>query len=184
MELQVIGKNIDLKPDIRQYIDKKLSKLDRHLNNIKEASIEITVEQTKSPQQRYIAQITFHTNGTIMRSEERANDILKAIDKASAVMDRQIERYKGKRFNKKGSVSIARSAPLSEKLPSEIPVEEAQQVVKIKRFAVRMMSEDEAIEQMELLGHDFFLFLNNGGKLNLLYRRKDKNYGLIEPIIG
>lgn len=93
-------------------------------------------------------------------------------------MERQVERFKGKRYTKKGNVSVARTGTTPE------AGEDLGKVVKIKQFAVKTMAVDEAIEQMELLGHDFFLFLNNeGGKLNLLYRRKDKNYGLIEPKI-
>jgi putative sigma-54 modulation protein len=177
MELKVIGKNIDLTPDLRSYVQKKLGKLNRHLTNIIEAKVEISEEKTRSPQQRFIAQVTIDSSGTLLRGEERANDFFKAIDGVASVMERQVERYKGKKYVKKGNLSLARSGTVEE------PVEEKiGQVVKIKQFNVKLMTADEAIEQMELLGHDFFLFLNNsGGKLNLLYRRKDKNYGLIEP---
>jgi len=177
MELKVIGKNIELTPELDRYIQQKLGKLSRHLNNIIEAKIEIAAEKTRSPQQRFIAQVTVDSSGTLLRGEERGDDLFKAIDGVAAVMERQVERYKGKRYTKKGNVSIARTGTAV-----EAGAESTGKVVKVKQFAVKLMAVDEAIEQMELLGHDFFLFLNSeGGRLNLLYRRKDKNYGLIEP---
>ena len=182
MEFQIIGKNIELKTEVRRYVEKKLGTLNRHLGDFSEAKIEIAAEKTKSPQQRFVVQVTFHINGTILRGEERGDEVTTAIDKVVEIMDRQIARYKGKQQNKKGNVSVARSVPAGKE--AEAPAEESdtQKLVKVKRFDVKMMSVDEAIEQMELLGHDFFLFRNNeNGKLNLLYKRKDKNYGLIDP---
>ena len=177
MELQVTGKNVELTPELKRYIEKKLGKLNRHLSNILEAKIEIAEQKTRSPEQRFIAQVTVNSSGTLLRGEERGEDLLNAIDKVSAIMQRRIESYKGKHYNKKGNTSFARQAPAAEIIP-----EPGYKVVKVKQFAVRMMPSGEAIEQMELLGHDFFLFLNNeSGKLNLLYRRKDKDYGIIEP---
>jgi putative sigma-54 modulation protein len=179
MELKVTGKNIDLTADLNKYIQQKLGRLDRHLKKkIIEAKVEISEEKTRSPQQRFIAQVTINSNGTLLRAEERGDDLFKAIDKAAGVMERQVERYKGKRYAKKGNISFARSGT------AEIGEAETGKVVKVKQFAVKLMAVDEATEQMELLGHDFFLFLNSdGGQLNLVYRRKDKNYGLIEPKI-
>jgi putative sigma-54 modulation protein len=93
-------------------------------------------------------------------------------------MERQIERYKGKRYNKGRGSSLARGGFKEEIEPAPPP----RKVVRVKRFAVKPMSVAEAVDQMELLGHDFFLFFNaDSEKLNLLYRRKDGNYGLIEP---
>jgi putative sigma-54 modulation protein len=176
MELQITGKNIELTPELRRYIERKLGKLDRHLPGIREVKVEIAEQKTKSPLQRFIAQVTAESSGIFLRGEERGDDLLNAFDRAATVMDRQVERYKGKRHSKKGSASPRTIAALS--------ADETQtnQLVKKKQFKVKLMSADEAIEQMELLSHDFFLFLNNeNGKLNLVYRRKDKNYGLIEP---
>ncbi len=179
MELQVTGKNIDLTPELKSYIEKKLGKLNRHLSNLLEAKIEVAEQKTRSPKQRFIAQVTVNSSGTLLRGEERGEDLLTAIDKVSAIMKRRIEGYKGKHYNKKGNTSLARQAPVTETLP-----EPDHKVVKVKQFAVKMMPVNEATEQMELLGHDFFLFLNNeSGKLNLLYRRRDKDYGLIEPML-
>jgi putative sigma-54 modulation protein len=179
MELQITGKNIELTPTVRQLIEQKLGKLARHLSNITEYKVEISEEKTKSPQQHFVVQVTIDSNGTLLRGVERGEDLPIAINKVAAVMNRQIEHYKGKLYEKGRKSSLARS---------EFEEETAQpprKVVKVKRFAVKPMSVAEAIDQMELLGHDFFLFFNaDSDELNLLYRRKDGDYGLIEPEIG
>ncbi len=181
MELQITGRNIELSPAVRRYIERKLGKLNRHLPNIIESKVEIFEEKTKSPQQHYVAQVTIDSSGTRLRGEERGEDLFTAIDKVAAVMNRQIEHYKGKLHKKGRGSSLARS-----ELPEETETAPPpRKVVRVKRFAVKPMSVAEAIDQIELLGHDFFLFLNaDTEELNLLYRRKDDNYGLIEPELG
>ncbi|MCD6300078.1 MAG: ribosome-associated translation inhibitor RaiA [Dehalococcoidales bacterium] len=181
MELQITGKNLELLPAVRRYIERKLGKLGRHLPNITESKVEISEEKTKSPQQRFVVQVTVDSSGTLLRGEERGEDLFTAIDRVAEVMERQIEHYKGKLYEKGRGSSLARSG-FSEEVTEEQPRGE---VVKTKRFAVKPMPVDEAIGQMELLGHDFFLFFNaDNEELNLLYRRKDGNYGLIEPELG
>jgi len=178
MELQITGKNIELTPALRQLIERKLGKLSRHLPNIKEQKVEIYEEKTKSPEQHFVVEVTLDSNGTLLRGVERGEDLLKAVNKVAAVMDRQIERYKGKLYDKGRGSSLARSELDEEAEAAQLP----KRVVKVKRFVVKPMSVAEAIDQMELLGHDFFLFFNAGSEeLNLLYRRQDGNYGLIEP---
>ena len=180
MELQITGKNIDLSPAVRRYIERKLGKLSRYLPNITESKVEIFEEKTKSPQQRFVVQVTIDSGGTLLRGEERAEDLFAAIDKVATIMGRQIEHYKGKLYEKRRGSSLARS-----EFSEEIETPPQRKVVKVKRFAVKPMSVAEATDQMELLGHDFFLFFNDDTeKLNLLYRRKDGNYGLIEPELG
>ena len=181
MELQVTGKNVDLSPTVRHYVERKLGKVSRHLPNIIGAKVEIAEEKTKSPQERFVVLVTVDSSGTLFRSEERAKDLFTAIDKVAATINRQIEHYKGKRYGKGKGSSLARGE-FSEEGVTAQPL---QKVVKVKRFAVKPMPVAEAIDQMELLGHDFFLFFNVDGEgLNLLYRRKDGNYGLIEPELG
>ena len=179
MELQLISKNVQLAPEVRHYIERKLGKLGHHLPNITESKVEVSEEKTKSPQQRFVVQVTIESSGTMLRGENKGENLLEAIDKVVATMDRQIEHYKGKLYDKRRGSSFARSE-FSEKAETTPP-----SVVKVKRFAVKPMSVAEAIDQMELLGHDFFLFFNTDNEgLNLLYRRKDGNYGLIEPELG
>ena len=181
MELQITGKNMELSPTVRQYIERKLGKLNRHLPKIIESKVEISEEKTKSPQQHFVVQATIDSNGTLLRSQERGENLFTAIDKVVEVMNRQIERYKGKLYEKGRGSSLARGG-LDEEAVEEEPV---GKVVKVKQFAVKPMSVAEAIDQMELLGHDFFLFFNADDEgLNLLYRRKDGNYGLIKPELG
>jgi len=181
MELQITGKNVEISPEVRQYIERKLGKLSRHLRNIMESKVEISEEKTKSPQQHFVVQATIDSNGTLLRSQERGASLFAAIDKVVEVMDRQIERYKGKLYEKGRGSSLAKGG-LSEEVAKE---ETVSNVVKIKQFVVKPMSIDEALEQMELLGHNFFLFFNaEEERLNLLYRRRDGNYGLIKPELG
>jgi putative sigma-54 modulation protein len=178
MELQITGKNMELSPEVRRYIESKLGKLSRHLPEIGESRVEIVEEKTKSPEQHFVVQITVNSNGTLLRGEERGSDLLTAINKVAAVIDRQIEHFKGKRARRrKGAARETRNQP-EQKLPPPT------QVVKVKRFVIQPMSVTEAIDRMELLDHAFFLFLNEDTEeLNLIYRRRDNNYGLIESEI-
>jgi len=176
MELQITGKNVELTPTLRQLIGRKLGKLSRHLPNIQEQKVEIYQEKTKSPEQHFVVQVTIDSNGTLLRGVERGEDLPRAINKVAAVMDRQIERYKGKLYEKGRGNSLARGES------NKRVARPHKKVVKVKRFVVKPMSVTEAIDQMELLGHDFFLFFNAASEeLNLLYRRQDGDYGLIEP---
>ena len=178
MELQITGKNVELSPAARSYIKRKLGKFNHHLPNIIESKIEVSEEKTKSPQHHFVVQVTINHSGTLLRGEERGENLYTAIDKVKEVVERQIEHYKGKLYNKGKGSSLTRSE-LSQAIETAQPME---RVAKVKRFAIKPMSVAEAIDQMELLGHDFFLFFNaETEELNLLYRRKDGNYGLIEP---
>ncbi|MFQ5997330.1 MAG: ribosome hibernation-promoting factor, HPF/YfiA family [Dehalococcoidales bacterium] len=180
MELQITGKNMELTAATHHYIERKLGKLNRHLPNIMEAKVEITDEKTKSPQQHFVVRVTVAGNKTSFHGEERGQDLFQAIDKVTAIMTRQLEHYKGKRYEKGRGNSFARG-----EFSEETETIKAPQVVKVKRFAIKPMSVTEAAEQMELLGHSFFLFLNaDTEEFNLLYQRKDGNYGLIEPELG
>jgi len=181
MELEITGQNIEISPAVRRYTERKLGRLNRHLPNIITSKVEITEEKTKSPQQHYLVQMTLDSSGTLLRGEERGEDLFTAIDKVAAIMDRQIEHHKGKLYEKGRGNSLVRNE-FVEGTEATVP---PSKVVRVKRFTVKPMSVTEAIDQMELLGHDFFLFFNADTEgLNLLYRRKDGNYGLIEPELG
>ena len=177
MELQITAKNIGLTPTVRQLIESKLGKLGRHLPDIREYNVEIAREKTKATNQNFVVQLTIDSHGTLLRGAERGEDLPAAIKKVASVINRQIERYKGKLYEK------GRGTSPKDKLEEEAPP--VGKVVKVKRFTVKPMSAAEAIDQMELLGHDFFLFFNaDSEELNLLYRRHDGDYGLIEPEMG
>jgi len=177
VELQITGKNLELSEEIRRYAQKKIGKLNRYLPSITDSKVEITEEKTKSPQHRFVVQVTINSKGTLLRGEERAEDLHTAIDNVASVMNHQIERYKGKLY-KRGKKTSRLKGELATQLSE---TEGLPEIVKAKRFVVKPMFEEEAAKQMELLGHDFFLFAHAAtGKLNLLYRRQDGNYGLIE----
>jgi putative sigma-54 modulation protein len=126
--------------------------------------------------------VTLDSKGVLIRAQEKSKDMRAAVDRVVDVLSKRIERYKGKRYDKSRGVSFARQGAAIEE---EEEVEAAKRVVKTKRFLVKPMPIDEAMSQMELLGHDFFLFLDaDTERLNLLYRRDDGDYGLIEPEQG
>jgi putative sigma-54 modulation protein len=177
MDLVITGKNMEISERIRDYVEKKASRLDRYLHTIDEASLELTRASAKSAEDRHIAQLTVRAKGTILRAEERSADVFTAFDAVLDKMYRQIVRYKTRRRTR-GRAQEEELLPPLEEYEEEAP----KQIVRTKRFLVLPMDEEEAAEQMELLGHDFFLFLNtNTGDLNIIYRRRDGDYGLIEP---
>jgi putative sigma-54 modulation protein len=182
MKLQIIAKNnVEVSETIQAYVEKKISKLGRYLPTIDEGKVEICREGTKLPEQRFTVQVTLDSRGVLIRAQEKSKDMRTAIDKVVDVLSKRIERYKGKLYDKSRGISFARQGAAIEEEEIEAP----KTVVKTKRFLVKPMTVDEAISQMELLGHNFFLFLDaDTERLNLLYRRDDGNYGLIEPEQG
>ncbi|MGC9334035.1 MAG: ribosome hibernation-promoting factor, HPF/YfiA family [Anaerolineae bacterium] len=181
MELIIKGKNVEVTDRLRDYVEKKIGKLDRYLPSISEAWVELSSEGTKAAADRQVCQITVRSNGTILRAEERSDDMFSSIDNVLDKMYRQIARYKGKRRNRWRGSSVT-PEPLPIELEEEEIEEETSDIVRVKRFAMAPMQPEEAVEQMELLGHDFFVFFNaDEGRINVLYRRKGGNYGLLQP---
>ena len=181
MQLVIKGKNIEITDWLREYVEKKVGKLDRYLPSISEARVELSVHKAKSAHDRQIAQLTVRSNGIILRAEEKSDDMFAAIDTVLEKMYRQITRYKGKREHR-GRVEQGEPVPVAE---TDLAPEPERTVVRVKRFMVQPMTHEEAIEQMELLGHDFFLFYNSESEsINVLYRRGDGNYGLLQPEIA
>lgn len=189
-KVEVQARNLNMGQRLEEYVTKKAEKLDRYLPTIEETRVELSfVKSARSATDRYVAQITVRGKGFILRTEERADDIRAAFDTSLDKMQRQIERYKGKHYHGRGD---GRSA--AEVVPVETTVEEVGEleeelepvIVRRKRFTLLPMNEAEALEQMKLLGHDnFFIFYNaEANKINVLYRRRDGSYGLIEPEIG
>jgi putative sigma-54 modulation protein len=184
MEMHVTGKNMELSPEVRDYITRKMSKINRFLPDIIAFDVVASAEMTRSPEQRFIVQVTIDNHGTLIRGEERGQDIHSAIDKVFEVMSRQIEHYKGKLPYAKGRrpMSIRTNTTEAVEAVEAESEDTGPRVVKNKRFEVKPMSMEEAIDQMELLGHDFFLYYNpDTNNVNLVYKRKVGNYGLIEP---
>ena len=175
MEVSIFTRNMEMTPRLREYVEQKVDKLDRYLPWIDEARVELKVENARSANHRQVAQLTVRARGKILRAEERTNDMFTSIDAVLDKMYRQIARYKGKRKD--------RWHAGVEELPIEEESEESLgEIVRVKRFEVRPMSAEEAVEQMELLGHRFYVFVSaEENAVNVVYRRDDGNYGLLQP---
>jgi len=180
MELIVKSRNLEVTDYLRQYVEKKIGKLDRYLPSLIDARVELASEDTKTAGEVYIAQVTLRTDKTILRSEERTGDIFASVDAVLDKLYRQIVRYKGRRQDRfRGRTE---TPPIAAEEVEELEEGETGRIVRRKRFQALPMDELEAIEQMELLGHDFFVFNHaQTGQIAVVYRRKDGNYGLIEP---
>ena len=179
MEFQITGNNTEITPDIHRFIERKFNKLKKHLPEIIDIKIEISEENTKSKDQRFLMRATVNSGmgKSPFHAEERAEDQFKVIDKVSNILTRQLEKYKGKLYDR------GRGNPLARGKFSQLETADTdRKVVKTKRFIIEPMTLEEAIARMEHLGHDFFLFYDaDDSDVRLLYRRKDGNYGLIEP---
>jgi putative sigma-54 modulation protein len=180
VKVEVSARNMELTDHIKDYVIKKASKLDRYLSELEFIKIDLSyVKSARDANDRNVAQITARGHRAMLRTEERADDLFAAFDSAVDKMQRQAERYKGKRTRGRGD---GRSA--AEVAPSpEDGREEAVLVARRKTFDLIPMNEDEALEQMKLLGHEnFFIFFNvETNSINVLYQRRDGTYGLIEP---
>ncbi len=192
MQLLIKGKNIEVNDAVRAHVEKKLGRLDRYLDFITQAEVEVSREKTKAATDRYVVEVTMRANGTILRGEEKAADVYSAVDSVVDVMQRRLTRFKEK-LQQRGRNAVAKAAIAEEQaaaLPAETPAEGEEaaaepRVARTKLVAIKPMSESEAAEQMELLGHDFFLFYNaSTDRIGVLYRRHDGNYGLIEGELG
>jgi len=184
MDLVIKGKNIEVPENAREYINKKASKFDRHLQSISRAKVEISEENTRSRENRFVVEVTIEADGTFIRGEERGPDIFSAADAVASVIERQIRRYKDRVQGKKRQRVGLSKGPAGGPPPEIEPAgeEEEGRLIKFKRFPVQMMTPDEAIEQMEFLDHDFYLFFNSEvEKFCVVYKRAAGDYGLIEP---
>ena len=194
MKTSVHGRNMEVTDWIREYVEKKVGKLERYLPEAKEARSELTHTDTRSAQDRYTAQLTIWTDGRILRAEESTGDVFASVDATVDKMYRQIERYKGRRYHEKRRQSAAAVANAQAEAIAQMEEDSAEEaaqasfggeIVRVKEFAVQPMSEREAVDQMELLGHDFFLFYNvDADGINVVYRRRDENYGLLKPVMA
>lgn len=178
MRLQVKGKNLDVTDSIRDYAEQKLKKLDKQLNDATEIELELAVEKNPSIAANQIAEATVWTKGPTLRAREASEDMRASIDQLTEKLLRQVKHYRDKR-----SFRGARNhVPVDEGAPALQDDQLDQQIVKTKQFPDKPMNAEEAVLQLELIGHDFFVFRNaETGEVNVVYRRKDGGYGLIEP---
>lgn len=172
MKVLVRGRNVDVTNALKEYVEKRVGKLTRFLDDIEEATVIMVVEGDS-----HKVEVTVPFNGMILRGEEATGDMYGSIDLVVDKLEKQIEKYKGK-INRR-RVQYDAKVPVDNKYAYE---DEGPSVVKTKRFAVKPMPVEEAVLQMNLLGHSFFVFSNaETEQVNVVYKRKDGNYGLIEP---
>ena len=179
MRLHVKGKNVEVSDSIRQYAEDKMSKLNRQLHELTEVELELRVEKNPSIAANQVAEVTVWTKGPTLRVTEASTDMKSSIDQLTEKLLRQVEQYRGKRRSRQ-----ARGNGIPPGGSMSIPDEEeaGPQIVKTKQFTMKPMSPEEAVLQLELIGHDFFVFRNDeSDEINVIYRRRDGGYGLIEP---
>ena len=177
MQLQVKGRNLDVSDSIRQYAERKLGKLERRLPDPR-IELELAVERNPSIATNHVAEATVWTKGPVIRARETSTDLKASIDQLVDKLERQVKRYREQ--GKSRRRRAARATEAAEGVP--VSSEEGPKIVKTKQFAVKPMSAEEAVLQLELIGHDFFVFRNaETGDINVLYRRRDGTYGLIDP---
>ncbi|WP_027364974.1 ribosome hibernation-promoting factor, HPF/YfiA family [Desulfotruncus alcoholivorax] len=173
MKVLVRGRNVDVTNALKEYVEKRVGKLTKYLDDIEEATVILVVEGDS-----HKVEVTVPFNGMILRGEEATGDMYGSIDLVVDKLEKQIERYKGK-INRRRVQNDVKMPVDNNKHAVE---DEGPSVVKTKRFAVKPMPVEEAVLQMNLLGHSFFVFSNaETEQVNVVYKRKDGNYGLIEP---
>jgi putative sigma-54 modulation protein len=174
----VKGKNLDVTDSIRSYAEQKLKKLDKQLNEATEVELELAVEKNPSIAANQIAEATVWTKGPTLRAREASEDMRASIDQLTEKLVRQVRHYRDKRSHR----GARNHVPVDEGATVLQDDQLDQQIVKTKQFAVKPMTAEEAVLQLELIGHDFFVFRNaETDTVNVVYRRKNGGYGLIEP---
>ena len=188
MDLQIQARNLEVNDQVRNHISQKLDQLGRYLPGLTSATVELASEATRSQQDRVVAQVTLDVNGSILRAEQRAPNTRAAINSATEVLTRRIERYKSRTY-RSARARQTQSLPVqeAEEATQEVNTEEVAELadggqIRVKRFAMTPMTMEEAAFQMQLLGHHFFMFLNKDtGHHNVIYQRDDGDFGLIRP---
>jgi putative sigma-54 modulation protein len=195
MELQIRSNGTKITDGMREFIDRRMAKLDRLAEHVTEANLELRTEETRTGQEITTAQLTLHTGRHVLRAEERDAEPAKAVDAAIDKLIRQVRKFNDKKVSRRKRGAQAAPLLVDDMLPPDFPAsepagslfdgeddEDGPVLVRTKRFPMKPMDVDEAIDQMELVGHDFFLFHNvDGDQLNVLYRRRDGSFGLLAP---
>ena len=181
MRLQVKGRHLDVTDALFQYAERKLGKLSRHLSDESRLGLELIVEQNPSISDDQVAEATIWTKGPVLRAREASTDMHASIDLLVDKLERQVSRYRDKRRQEPRRSGAHRNGnePAAARRTTE---EGGPVIVKTKQFTMSPMSAEEAVNQLELVGHDFFVFRSEEtGEINVVYRRNDGGYGLIEP---
>jgi len=175
MNIIVNGRHLEVTPALRSYAEDKISKFDRYLAEISEAVVTLSIEK----KYRHKADVLLKVNGVLIQAESVTDEIYSAIDDVTEKLDRQVKKYKEKMVSHRKGGAKAATAETTEKTTEK----ETGRIIKNKRFELKPMSPDEASMQMELLGKDFYVFINDmSSDINVIYTRQDGNFGLIEPV--
>ena len=178
MQFQVKGRNLEVSESIRSYAEEKLGKLERQLNDPR-IELELTEEKNPSIAENKVAEATIWTKGPVLRAREASPDMRASIDQLVDKLERQVTRYRRQGRDRRRKAARADAALEATPVVADEP---GPMIVKTKQFAVNPMSPEEAVLQLELINHDFFVFRNaESGEANVVYRRRDGDYGLIEP---
>ncbi len=181
MRLQVKGKNVEVGDEVRKYAEAKLTRLGRHLDDATMLELELAEERNPSIAQRHVAEATVWTKGPVLRARESSEDVRTSIDLLYEKLERQARRYREKRGRRQLARQVGHRQPSGDSTRAATDTEEPA-IVKTKQFAVKPMTPEEAVLQLELIGHDFFVFRNvESGDVGVVYRRRAGNFGLIEP---
>ena len=176
MKLTVQGLGIQITPDIQSRVESKLARFNRHFGDEAIATVKVLPEGNQIR-----VEVTIKVHARFFRSETRADDVRTALDQAVEILDRQIRKYKT-RIEKQNQVSPGMRQFLSQEVPDE-PLDDEEPTIRHKSFELTPMTPEEATLQMELLGHDFYVFLYaETGKVSVVYKRRDGSYGWIEPV--
>ncbi|ASS76887.1 ribosomal subunit interface protein [Tumebacillus algifaecis] len=182
MKIQVRGNHLEVTEALRQYVDKKIGRLEKYFHAPTEFSVHVTLSVVRD---YHTVEVTMPINGFVLRAEEKSGDMYASIDTVSDKLEKQIEKHKAKlnkRLRQEGVSSLFKEHGESAVHVLTEDETDLGDVVRVKKFAVKPMPVDEAVMQMDLLGHDFFVFSNaETDEVNVVYKRKDGQYGLIEP---
>lgn len=178
MRITVKGKNVEVTQTLQLYAEKKIEKLDRYFHNLTEAIVTQSVQKNS-----HIVEVTLEGDGILLRGEERSDNMYSSIDLVVEKLEVQIKKFKGKLMERSHPSQPPKEHATEALIEAEESIAgEAPQIVRTKTFPMKPMSPDEAALQMELINHDFFIFMNSESNLiNVIYIRQDGNYGLIEP---
>ncbi len=175
MQINYVSKNVNITENLQEYAEKKLSKLTRFFDNIENVEVLFSEEDWKDGSKRHIVEVTLKANGKIIKASEANQDFRSSVDLVVDKLEAQLKKLKEKIVDKGRRAESIRGI-----LTEEAQEEEKPEVVKVKRFLLKPMDLEEAILQMELLGHDFFIFRDaESDKIEVVYKRKDGKYGLI-----
>ncbi|MGN1314833.1 MAG: ribosome hibernation-promoting factor, HPF/YfiA family [Lachnospiraceae bacterium] len=175
MKFIISGKNIDVTPGLRTAVEDKLGKLEKYFTADTEVHVTLGVEK-----ERQKIEVTIPVKGNIIRSEQTSNDMYVSIDLVEEIIERQLKKYKNKIIDKKQTHHNFKQ----EFVDKDYVDDEEIQIVRAKRFDIKPMYPEDACIQMELLGHNFFVFCNaETDQVNVVYKRKGNTYGIMEPEI-